>query len=207
MSRWYFNPEFSGARLAEWMKDRRNRLIQRAKFAAFFRKDHTRLNQLVEATDCIDTTSLEEWLERVRSYPSEPLRVAEGAKYKKRLTRLTGKDVAVRACILEIYMGKILDIIDAPENLKNDLSVILNDYAPQSAGSAEKIQKAFLDNPEYGNNISKMASDIGVHRATIQDLVANAIVVSSGDQHWRGPWPVGDVRMVRRAAPQEDADD
>jgi hypothetical protein len=206
MSKWYFNPEFSGARLAEWMKNRRNRMIQHAKFAAFFRKDHTRLNQLVEAADCIDATNLEEWLVRVQSYPRQPLEASSGAKYKKRLTRLTGKDVAVRACILKIYIRKILDILDAPETIKNDLTVILDDYAPQSSEAAEIIQRAFLDNPEYGNNISKMAADIGVHRATIQDLIANAIVVSSADQHWRGPWPWRET-MVHSEVPQKDPED
>lgn len=205
MSRWYFNPEFSGARLAEWMKIRRHRLIERAKFAAFFRKDHIRLNKIIEAADFMDATNLGEWLVKVQSYPDDPIEVSNEAKYKKRFTRLTGKDVAVRAYILQMYMRKILDIIDAPETIKSDLSVILDDYAPQSAEIAERIQRAFLDNPDYGNNISEMARDIGVHRATIQDLVAKAIVISP--VHWRGPWPIRDVRMVRGAMPQEDADD
>lgn len=204
MANWYFNPEFTGEKLVEWMKKRKNRMVQRAKFAAFFRKDFVRLNQIIEAADCVEAENLDEWRTQAKLYPDDPLKKIDGPKIKKRNTRLTGSDVSIRSYILDLYMQKILDLIDAPEKIKSDLSLLLNDYVPQSAHVAEKIQRAFLDNPEYANNISQMASDIGVHRATIQDLIANAIVVSPADRHRRGPWPVGEMAVRRNV---EEADD
>ena len=136
---------------------------------------------------------------KVKTYPSTLLKITSGRREAKRLTRLTGRDVAVRAYILEIYTSRLLELFDAPEAVKRDLSALLSDYAPRGAEVAEKVQRAFLDNPKYAENISQMAAAIGVHRTTIQNLMARGVVICPDERQWGGPWCVGDV-VVRRVS-------
>jgi hypothetical protein len=166
--------------MLDFMRDFEDEFVERAKFAGKYQDDPALLGELESAARFNWTKSVDQWVYETEGYPYEPISVerSERYKYKKRLTRLTGKEAAVRAYVLNLALARLLRIVGAPDTMVKDLDLILSDFAPVPAEAAAKVQKAIIDDPRRAENITKLAEaeDVQVHRGTVHKMFARGTV-------------------------------
>lgn len=166
--------------MRDFMSDFEDRYAARAKFSKRFAKHPDLLDELERSADWAWATCLETWLFEAEHYHSSPFATdnSENYKFKKRLTRITGKEAAVRAYVLNKAISRILQIIGAPEQMIKDLDTFLSDFSPTGSDAAEKVQRAVINNKIDTLNKSKEdeAKDLEMHRATIHELLSSNII-------------------------------
>lgn len=163
------------------MLDRIDNYAERARFFEKFISRPDLLEQLELSPDYLSVDRPIMWTIAARSYPKSAMEqtVSENGEPIKRITHLTGDDVAVRAYILKRALHSVLTLVGAPEVMIQDVDMFFSDY-PIGGGSslAEKLQRKVNLDPSCLDNICALADDedLEVHRTTIHALLKSGAI-------------------------------
>lgn len=142
-------------------------IVSRVRFAGSYAADPDRLSQLEMVERLVDVRSVEEWLFEV-NYPDYKLETDE-------LTKYANPDVPVRAYMMLKCIGKLLELVEAPEVLKADFSLMMSLLAPKGANKYAKAQRLLIENPTW--TITRISKEAGLDRSTIHNLLKKGVLL------------------------------
>lgn len=152
----------------DYLADNVEQFVERVRFAGSYATDPDRLEILLEASMFDDgPLELEDWCERADRYPKPALIADE-------LTKYDNEDIPVRAYCLIKALKSLLKVVNAPEPMISDLTLLLSGFAPKGAQKYSDAQRVLIENPKMG--ISAISNISGLDRSTIHGLLKKGIL-------------------------------
>lgn len=86
----------------------------------------------------MDARTISDWREYSEQYPEEPMSLED-------FLESGNPNADVRALALQKFIGRLLEIIEAPPAMAADLETLLYRYVPRGAECRERVQRAIFD--------------------------------------------------------------
>lgn len=165
MSDWQRNDEYGSK---DFIRDHADHFVERARFQGHYHNDPDRLRVLIDADEFKDTTSLEHWRYIAETYPKFPIEADE-------LTKEDNEDVPVRAHYLRKSLLALLEIIEAPANMRLDVDRYFREFKPREAEKYAAAQKELLRDEHA--SISVVSKNSNCDRSSIHKLLKAGVLV------------------------------
>lgn len=123
-------------------------------------KNSERLIHILAAQDVARAHSVAEWRHEAASHPLNDL--ARSGK--------TGKenpDKLARAYFLAVALGRLLELVNAPSSIADDLQDILSPHLSKKSDCRAELQRVLIEKPELANNKTALSGETGCDRRLI----------------------------------------
>ncbi|WP_420608010.1 hypothetical protein [Novosphingopyxis sp.] len=135
--------------------------IEAARFDSMRALKHPeRLAHILAAQDVARSQSIGEWRHEASSHPHDDL--ARGGKTAKE-----NPDKLARAYFLALALRRLLELVDAPSSIADDLQDVLGPHLSTKSDCRAKLQKVLIDRPELSDNKTALSAETGCDRRLI----------------------------------------